>query len=214
MLKGGDTAAAKDAATKAMAAAREPSESLELARLCGELKEGGCALAEARNLVQRGGLSCAQWLEVSRVADEMGDRDLALRALERGEAARPSEPELRLLAMRYQGLRENERARRILDGLTREYPSKSLYRSDRGVLRWLSGDAEGAIEDLREARRLAPASPEATLSLASVLESAGKPEEALRVCEEALAGAASAPPGVWKLVDEARARLAKDKKAR
>ncbi|MBI5210178.1 MAG: radical SAM protein [Elusimicrobia bacterium] len=223
----GDAAVAKGALSKAESAslalsAQDAWVAVELARLSWEVKEGGRALAAARRAADGGdaALTAGQWLEVARVAAEAGDRRLAGRCLERARGAGPKAEDLRALAMRYQGLKEHGKALKILDDLVKAEVRASrspLGRAlaDRGVLKWLMGDAEGAIADLREARRLEPGDLATVLSLGSALESAGRPAEALALYEEALAalppGVAPADRGAVQRVREEKERLSKKK---
>ncbi|MBI5211362.1 MAG: tetratricopeptide repeat protein [Elusimicrobia bacterium] len=186
--KAGEAGQAKEALVRGEKAAKEAWEGVELARESLEAEAPGLAAGLVRRELGGWGtgLKAGQWVELGRVAGEAGEKGLAVKCLDRAQAAGAEAEELRMIAMRYQGLKEYGKALGILDGLAAREPGKGTCLGDRGVLKWLMGDSEGAAADLREAVRLEPENPEMALSLGSVLESAGKEGEALKVYEDAL----------------------------
>ncbi|MBI5210400.1 MAG: hypothetical protein HY927_10550 [Elusimicrobia bacterium] len=239
--KAGDASVVREALGRAESAppgAQEAWVQVEMARLFWDIKERGRALAAAAGAAQRGGQgpTAGQWVGLARVAGEAGDKGLAKRCLELAEKAGPKAEELRALAMGYQGLEDYRKALGILDRLVESSPGALADRgaawggsprgrasrpplgdvlADRGVLKWLMGDVQGAIADLRGARRLEPGNLETALSLGSALEAAGRAEEAARVYDEALTAAGTrAEPAMLRRVRREQERLAAKMKGR
>ena len=91
-------------------------------------------------------------------------------------------------------LGEHARAIAALDELIRRRPEEGTYYSDRGLCRYLKGDAAGAIADLETAIKLTPKFLPAYLSLGAVHSAGGRSARALKAYEEGLARAAADEP--------------------
>ncbi|MBI5208870.1 MAG: hypothetical protein HY927_02725 [Elusimicrobia bacterium] len=174
-------------AEKAGPSAQEIERIAELHRASGASEAADAVMLRLARERPRA-LGASDWLEAAAKAARSGDRAGALRALERAQGAGPTGEQGRMIALRFQGLKDYGRAMSLLDALVQEHPGEGSYLSDRGVLKALTGRMEEGIADLAEARRLQPASMETALSLGTALEAVGKGDEALRLYDEVLAG--------------------------
>ena len=91
------------------------------------------------------------------------------------------------LAGLYQENRDYVRALKVVNLRVRARPGDARWRNDRGVLRWLMGDRDGAAADLRSAIALDPGLLEAYLSLGSLNASRNRRREALEILQKGLA---------------------------
>jgi tetratricopeptide (TPR) repeat protein len=85
------------------------------------------------------------------------------------------------------GHREYEKARTIIEGLLGHGPDDALAIGWRGIARVGLGDVGAALEDLRTAARLEPASAEAAFNLGRVLQGLHRDQEALAPLARAIA---------------------------
>lgn len=97
------------------------------------------------------------------------------------------EPEnLGRVALLYQGLKDYPKALEILDRLVRLQPRCARWRSDRGVVRFLSGRKEDAAKDWIKAIDLDPRFKPAYQSLGALYSVSGRRQEALEIYHKVL----------------------------
>ncbi len=208
-LTGGTSAQEADMLLNLSAAAesggpRTAEKCLALAESLPLDRESTLRLAVAER--DQGGLDRAlavlKRLEPREAEDAERFRDLALRAAQakRWRTARESfaaaaraaggkmdEDDARRLFAIDQEAGEDARALRLADDRIRALPGDARWRNDRGVLRALAGDRDGAAADLAAAIALDPDLLEASLSLGALEASRHRPERARGVYEKALA---------------------------
>jgi len=125
-------------------------------------------------------------LEAARAAAAAGDRAAALSSLAAAGRLDLDDDGSRAVMLAYQGLGEYARALEIAERRVRARPSDGEWRSDRGLLRAVRGDREGAVSDWKAALRLDPDLSAPYLSLGSLDASLGRRAEALALYRRAL----------------------------
>ncbi|HXT01838.1 MAG TPA: tetratricopeptide repeat protein [Elusimicrobiota bacterium] len=132
------------------------------------------------------GAGPAAWLARAEVSAALGDREEARAAADRARAGVLDEGELRRLSYVYQEAGRNALALDVANARVRALPGDARWRNDRGVLRGLRGDLDGAADDFKSAISLDPGLLEAYFSLGSLQASRGRREEALATFAAAL----------------------------
>lgn len=140
------------------------------------------------------------WIELADVLMLRGNVQEALAAL--GKASASENPEdLHLVALAYQRMGRPRQSVALLEKLTRARPFDVVIRSDLGLCRYLSGDLEEAIRDLKLALRLNPRHWSAALTLGAIYSKSGLFQEADKVYQTALAQPPPVyPDAAWSLL--------------
>ena len=189
---------AREAALKSLSRAEEAKPDDDgrrrMALLYRRLEEPARALSLVESLLEALPGDAELWLERAELEAAVKGKEAALASLARAGEAKPEGELGRRLALDYQNLGEHARAIAALDELIRRRPEEGTYYSDRGLCRYLKGDAAGAIADLEAAIRLAPDFLPAYLSLGAVHSAGGRSARALKAYEEGLARAAADEP--------------------
>lgn len=119
------------------------------------------------------------------LAAKSGDRDAALRALDEARGLKPDPDERRRMALIHQDLKDYAAALGLLAPLAREQPENAALRADLGLCEYLDGRTDAAIEDLRAALRISPASLPAVITLGSIYAAQKRFNEELAVYDAA-----------------------------
>lgn len=187
------------------AAARRPSPGdrrlMSFAHL--ELKDFAGARTLLDGLIRESPADADLRLDRASLAAEAGDREGALRLLGEARALSPGLQARHRLALLYQDLGDEERAREIMDALLRDSPTAPRPRIDRASHAARVGDRATALAYLAEARRMNPSLEERRL-MVSLHQGLGD-YEAARSLLEGLIAAAPGDPGL--LVDRAALAL-------
>ncbi|HXT01473.1 MAG TPA: hypothetical protein VN915_12405 [Elusimicrobiota bacterium] len=138
------------------------------AKIFGDMNRHARETELLREAAQMNPRSPDSWIDLAAAADKAGNGALAKSSLERASGL-PLEPEEQdRLAIAYQSRKAFARALAIFDSLVRRSPGSAKYLNDRGVCRYLGGDAAGAVEDLKAALRFDPRLEDAKSSLAAI----------------------------------------------
>ncbi|MBI5210573.1 MAG: tetratricopeptide repeat protein [Elusimicrobia bacterium] len=186
--RAGDRRRALSALAGAASSTPDREQSRRMAHLYAGLGEHRAALDILARLAAGAPSEPGPQVELAAGAAAAGDRPRALQALARAVELRPDAPMRRRSAVLYQQIGELEAARSLLDALVRESPADGGYLADRGVLRAVAGDREGAVEDLKSAIEREPGLLSAYLTLGGLYVAQGRGEQARAVFERALAG--------------------------
>ncbi|HXT01667.1 MAG TPA: tetratricopeptide repeat protein, partial [Elusimicrobiota bacterium] len=147
-------------------------------------------------------------LESARAAAAAGDRAGALERLKDAGRLDLDDADSRSLMLADQDLGEYARALEVADRRVRARPADAEWRSDRGLLRAMRGDRDGAIADWKTALRLDPDLSAPYLSLGSLYASLGRRAEALELYRTALSRpAVLRDAGAARLILAERAKL-------
>ena len=190
----GDERAALESLSRAEEAKPDEDGRRRMALLYRRLEEPARALSLVESLLEGRPGDAELWLERAELEASKKGKEAALSSLARAGQAEPGGELGRRLALDYQNLGEHARALAVLDGLIRREPREGAYYSDRGLCRYLKGDAAGAVADLETAIKLTPKFLPAYLSLGAVHSAGGRFARALAVYEEGLARAAEDEP--------------------
>ncbi len=124
--------------------------------------------------------------QIVEVCDESGRIGDALADLDGLIAQMPNVGELYVIRANIHG-RSGDLAAALADySLAIERYDSATYRMARGVTRWQSGDAAGAVADLEKALKIDPAEPYTALLLWHMLEDSGDSERAAEVIRQAV----------------------------
>lgn len=201
----------KAAALRRLESARPLSPSFEERRLMVTLYRSLDEPAPARELLA--GLLLAAprdaglRVELAALASRAGERAAALSALAEARALSPGPEDRRRMALLHQDLKDYAPAAALLEALVRERPRDASLRGDLGLCRYLEGRADAAIEELRAAIALDPASLQAVVTLGSIYASRERFD--LERALYAAAPASGGDPALRALLRGRRAELAR-----
>ncbi|OGR49495.1 MAG: hypothetical protein A2X40_11235 [Elusimicrobia bacterium GWC2_65_9] len=134
-----------------------------------------------------------------------GELELTVELIKRTLSLDLEPEDLGRVALLYQGLKDYPKALGILDRLVRRQPRCARWRSDRGVVRFLSGRKNDAAEDWIKAIDLDPRFEQAYQSLGMFYAMSGRRQEALEVYNKALKQAPAPIDGTTRhRIQEAR----------
>lgn len=200
-LESGEPEAAREALALADSLKPGDGELLRIAVAYAALRDDRRAFGLLDALAARMPSDAGLWIQRAELESRTGARDAALKSLGRAEALSPGEDsggdEKRLrIAFAYQGLKEYDRAIGIFTDLTRRHPAVAAHYSDKALCEHLKGADDAALADLRTAIGLEPKFMPAYLTLSFIHATRGRPEDALKVYDEALSktDAADADP--------------------
>ncbi|MBI3552096.1 MAG: tetratricopeptide repeat protein [Elusimicrobia bacterium] len=201
----------REAALKALAAVRLSRLDLNgrhrLALLYQDVKEYGRARRLLDELAASSPGDASLALDRAALAVAAGERGAALAALAGAEPSKLDLDGRHRLALLYQDVKEYAPALRLLEELARERPTDAGLAADLGLCKYLRGDADGAMADLRAAIKLDPRLWSAYLNLGSIHAARGRYDEALGVYDAALSLEPGEDPAVRNLLLEARKEL-------
>jgi tetratricopeptide (TPR) repeat protein len=182
----GPSGAAVAALKKVRELSQDPALLRRAAQTYEEVGESGLALELRRRLAQDSPRDIGLCLDLAQAAARLGRGDVARESLDRARRIGPGPADMGRFALAYQDLKDYASARGVWDRLIRENGPMPAWLAGRAVTRSLSGDRDGALADLREAVDLDPRYLPAKLSLVTVLDGAGRKDEARQVCRSAL----------------------------
>lgn len=203
-VQAGDRATALTLLAEARALHPDAASRRRIASLYAELKDFPPARALLDELIVGAPGDPALRVDRAALAAASGDRASALAFLTDARKLRPGPDDLRRMAYLHQELKDYVPGLSLFDALIKEQPKDAALRADRGLCRYLNGQAHDALADLQAAIDLDPGLWPASATLGAIYDAQSRHDQALDVYEAALHQKNGRPAELGKLLSNSR----------